>query len=138
MSTKIVDHGWKKIKREMKVLKSSELVVGVLDAGIAEYAAYNEFGTSKMPSRSFIRSTLENDEASINKAIKSSFEQVLNGGSAYSLITKAGLHIQGLIQKTIRSGVGPVNSPATIKKKGHGKTLRDSGALMGAISFEVR
>ena len=70
---------------------------------------------------------------------------MLSGGSAYNEVTRMGLHVQGLIQKTIRSGVGPGNAPSTIRQKGHAKTLiggsikGDAGSrLMGSISFEIR
>ncbi len=138
MSTKLVDKGWNKIKREMKVYRKTEMVVGVLDGGVASYAVYNEFGTSRMPSRSFLRSTFEESGSQIYKAIKVGYTNVMNGGSAINGINRVGLMSQGLVQKKIRSGVGPALSPKTVAKKGHSQTLRDSGALLGSISYEIR
>ena len=138
MSTKLVDKGWEKIKRELKVYRKTEMVVGVLDAGVAEYAVYNEYGTSRMPSRSFLRSTFEESGSKIYKTIKVGYDSVMNGGSAIDGINRVGLLSEGLVKKKIRSGVGPALSAKTVAKKGHSQTLRDSGALMGSISYEIR
>ena len=138
MSTELVDKGWEKIKRELKVYNKTELVVGVLDAGVASYAVYNEFGTSRMPSRSFLRSTFEESGSKIYKTIKVGYDSVMNGGSAIDGVNRVGLLSEGLVKKKIRSGVGPALSAKTVAKKGHSQTLRDSGALMGSISYEIR
>lgn len=145
MSTQIVDRGWNQIKKEIARLKSMELVVGVLDAEVATYGAYNEFGTTHIPARPFMRNTMTESGADIASRVKRAGERVLAGGSAYDEVTAIGLHVQGLIQKMIRSGIGPANARSTIRQKGHSQTLRGGkknglagGRLMKSISFEIR
>ena len=168
MSTKVIDRGWKKIKAEMKKFRQSDLVVGVLDSEVASYAVYNEFGAPKanIPERSFLRSTTADHADDIASKIDESLNKVIFGSmSATAALDRVGLHIQGLIQKTIKSGVGPENKPSTIRQKGHSKTLigghkemlkrkdgtarrtkggvkkfkiTGGGDLMKSISFEIR
>lgn len=168
MTTTVKDHGWDKIEKQLKKFYKSELVVGVLDAEVAEYATHNEFGAPKanVPERSFIRSTMAEKALDIQKKIQRSVDLVMSGKmEALPAIDRIGLHVQGLIQKTIRSGVGPENAPSTVLQKGHGETLRGGtrrlartkkgrvsrtragekkykytggGRLMKSISFEIR
>lgn len=145
MSTQLVDRGWNNIKKELQRMQKMELVVGVLDSEVATYGAYNEFGTTHIPPRPFIRGTMENEGKDIAKLVKAVKNAVLSGGSAYNEVTRMGLHVQGLIQKTIRSGVGPGNAPSTIRQKGHARTLvggkvngEAGGTLMDIINYEIR
>lgn len=165
MSTTVKDHGWNNIKKELRRLNRMELVVGVLDSEVAAYGAYNEFGTDDIPERSFIRSTVSENADKILNRIKRINNAVMSGKKALPEVERLGLHLQGLIQKTIRSGVGPPNAPSTIRQKGHSETLRGGsrrlartkkgrisrtragdkkykttggGRLMKSISFEIR
>lgn len=146
-STEQKDHGWLAIKRELARLNKMELVVGVLDSSVAEYAVHNEFGAPKanVPERSFIRSTMAEHKKDITKNVSKIRDSVMSGKNAYSNVEKLGLHIQGLIQKTIRSGVEPENKKATKARKGHDRTLVGGnkkgyagGKLMGSITFAIR
>lgn len=51
-------------------------------------------------------------------------------------LQEAGEEFRLAIKKTIMSSMDPPNSPATKKRKGHGRTLRDSDKLLKSI--EVR
>ena len=126
-SVKVIDHGWNRIEREFRTFEKSELVVGVLDSEVAYYAAVNEFGTEKtdhIPARPFMRNTFEDKSKEINELYYEEAWAVIDGKSTASrALNRIGLHIQGLIQKTIRSGVDPANADSTKEQKGHSKTL---------------
>ena len=51
----VIDHGFEDFFRELDQLVGKEVAVGIHDAEVAEYAAYNEFGTVDVPQR-FMRS----------------------------------------------------------------------------------
>ena len=166
MSTTVIDRGWIQTERELNKFMKSEVMIGVLDSEVAVYAAANEFGTDRIPSRPFMRLTVSENEPDIIRRMQGLANDVVFGKStAVQALDKIGIHIQGLIQKTIRSGVGPPNAPSTIEQKGHAETLRGGtrrlsrtkkgkasrnragekkykytggGALMKSISFEIR
>jgi hypothetical protein len=119
MGTKIVDRGWKKIKRELNILGSSEIVIGVM--GGLEYAPYLEFGTVKMTAKPFMRHTFEQYGSVMQAQIATSYSSVIAGGSANKEANKLGLFYQGRIQRTIRA-----------------KGLIDTGRLIGSVSYELR
>ena len=70
------DLGWKKIKQELEVASRLEVAVGLLQGDkngdgvqIAEYAAYNEFGTDTIPSRPFMRTAFDENRGDIQADI---------------------------------------------------------------------
>lgn len=120
MATKIVDRGWNKIKRELKVFSGITLVVGTF--GGVEYAGYVEFGTYKMAARSYIRSTFESKGAAMASAIEVSFSNVLGGGSAMAEAKRLGAMYEGFIKRTFRT---------------FGKPPIDTGRLINSITYEI-
>lgn len=136
MGAKLIDRGWKKLKNELNIFGSTEIVVGVL--GGVEYAGYLEFGTSKMPPRPFMRQTFENYGAAMEARIATSYSSVIEGGSANREANRLGLFYQGRIQKEIRGGSFAPLSAKTIAQKGSSKPLIDTGRLIGSISYELR
>jgi len=67
------DRGWRAIKREVERAMLVEVAVGILHGGkssdgvsIAEYAAHNEFGTSRIPSRPFMAMSFDENLSDIN------------------------------------------------------------------------
>ena len=143
------DLGWKQIKKNMKQLDNMAVDVGVQsDAGandegtsIAFYGSVNEFGSSdgRVPERSFMRSTFDENIHGINNTVKRLRALVERGRiDAEQAGGMLGEYHQRQIQEKIRSGVPPANAPSTIKRKGSSKTLIDDGILRGAIRYEVR
>lgn len=140
MGAEIVDHGWKQVQKNLKQLQSTEVKVGLLSkAGseVVSYAGYNEFGTSRIPSRPFMRQTFEDHEKDMINRIAASYKAVSNGADIYSEVNKTGLFYKGLIQKMIGSNMAPENKPGTIRQKGSSKTLIDTGRMRQSIDFEV-
>lgn len=113
---------------------------------VAEYAAYNEFGTSTIPSRPFLRNTYaakgEEWLANLGKALAAK----RGPRAALQLV---GMRMQDDIVQTIQKGVPPANAESTIKRKrkditgtGGGGTyspgpLIDTGSLIRSIQYEV-
>lgn len=106
---------------------------------VAEYAAKNEFGTDKIPQRSFMRTAFDENINAIQKLLVRQFtlvsEQKQTVDGAFGIIGQA---MVGLIQTKIRSIVIPPNSPTTIKIKGSSKPLIDFGQMVQSVTYVIR
>lgn len=139
------DFGLKKIMRELQNAKNVFVTVGVHEGernseglNIAEYGAYNEFGTSKIPERSFMRSTFDEKQEKIKSDFDSQFARLIEGkNNLYRSLAYVGERHQQDIQSKIKSGVDPANAQSTIDRKGSSKTLIDTGALVQSIRYVV-
>ena len=137
---KVLKDNTKKITAELHKLGNQKLVVGVIDPVVAEYATYNEFGTEKIPQRSFLRSTYDEQIGKWQKQLENGISAIVNMRADSSRVWKSlGIKAKIDIQKKLRSNIPPPNAPSTIAKKGAGKTtLFDTGRLVRAITYEVR
>lgn len=140
------DLGWKRILRETRKAAVAEVVIGV-QAGdvnddsqlIAEYAAYNEFGTEKIPERSFMRTAFDENLPAIKKDMDNRYAQMLAGQvTARQALGLIGLRNQDFIKTKIDTNIPPPNAPATIEQKGSSHTLIDTGAMKNSIHYIVR
>lgn len=119
---------------------------------VAEVALWNEFGTEKIPERSFLRSALYENlskiEAMRTKVVQNMIEK---GWTTERALSVLGLFAQNLVQNKIKSNVPPVygtgkgNSPDKVKelqeakknRVGHYRTLRETDLLLRSITFQV-
>jgi len=153
MSGKIIDRRkqWDTLKKQIKDLKKNPYTaIGVLgeesggsDFGLVEYATANEFGTTKngghVPERSFIRSTVDENERKLFKFMENMKVKILlNRIKANKALSLAGVMIQGLIQKKITDLKSPPNAPSTIKSKGSNNPLIDTGRMRQSIKWQLR
>jgi hypothetical protein len=163
-SAKIIEKknpNWEKLKKNFSG-KGAYVSIGIHeDAGsyskgeisVVEVALFQEFGTTKIPERSFIRSTVDEHESSINAMREKMIENILTKGwSKEKALEAIGLYVQSLIQNKIKSNVPPPygtglkpNSEARIaslqeqkrKRVGHTSTLRESELLLRSVTFKV-
>lgn len=141
------DNGWSALKKRLLGAKG-HVAVGVLGSDASaphgattlyDVAAANEFGTSTIPERSFLRETLDVHRAKVVAFCKKQATLVVRGDITNdAALEKIGLFVQGLIQERIASGIPPENAESTVRAKGSSKPLIDSGQLRGSISYEVR
>jgi len=140
------DLGLKRFMRELQKAKVTEVVVGVQQGSdnaegesIAEYAAYNEFGTEKIPERSFMRSAFDENVNDLSRQLDRSYAQIQAGTmTVYKALGLVGLRHQDQIQHKIDTNVPPPNAPATIAAKGSSHTLIDTGAMRASIRYIIR
>ena len=142
------DLGWKKIKQELEVASRLEVAVGLLQGDkncegvqIAEYAAYNEFGTDTIPSRPFMRTAFDENHGDIQADIERQSARLTSGKvSAHAALTIIGQKHASRIQNTITGrDFLPRLSPETVRrKKGSEKTLVDTSAMVNAVKISVR
>lgn len=144
-NVKDIDRGWKNIVKELTKAKQPFVKVGVLsDAetkdgqNLASIAAYNEFGTSKIPSRPFMAQTFDLNNSQTKRFIDKEYGKVLDRKQSIADgLYKIGIFYQEKTQSQISLGKFAPNKPATIKAKGSSKPLIDTGRLRKSINFEV-
>ena len=144
--TKDIDRGWSRIKRELKRMGGISVEVGVhADAGtsddgtpIALYAAANEYGTERIPERSFMRSTFDESRAEVKslgvRLVRGVEDGKLSPERAAGFL---GEHYVGLVKDKILSNIPPPNKPATVQRKGSSRTLVDNGFLLNSIRWKL-
>ena len=143
-----IDHGWKRIERELKRMDASYVKVGLLSgagsyagggrANLVDIGTFNEFGTKTIPERPFMRQSFEKNIAAIRKRFDSLVGEIYVGRTdTEGALHEIGERHKGEIQGEIVSGGWTPNAPSTIRKKGSSKPLIDTGAMRQAINYEV-
>ena len=141
-------------KRYMKELKElSELAVRVgyqreqgagfatgndsFRADLVDIAMWNELGTTNIPSRPFMRDSVDKHMTEINQMFEAQNDSLLNGSTARDILETVGLFAQDLMQTEIDQGDFIANSPFTIKKKGSDKPLIDTGTMKNSVHYWI-
>lgn len=142
---KITPEG-KKFYKELEQLKKLQVRIGFQrgkkkyddETDMCDVALFNELGTSKSPSRPFLRQSVDDNGDKINALCKSIMKNVANGScTAEEAYKKAGVYIKGLVQEQIKNGEFEANKPSTIKKKGSDKPLIDTGQMRQSVNFVI-
>lgn len=148
MTVKDVDKGYRKLVDRVYGLEKPEIKIGVFesdadheyDDGITliEVAITNEFGTDRIPERSFIRAWFDENAEKCRESIRVMMVAVLEGKytkhQALELVAQKWV---GEIQKRMAEGIPPPNAPATIEMKGSSVPLTDTGQLRSSITYAI-
>lgn len=141
---------YKALMSRLKGLKKCYVTIGFHDdageyddgTSVVEVALWNEFGTDKTPSRSFIRSTIDENMSKINKWREEALENIIyKGWSAQKALEMIGFRIQVLIQNKIKSNVQPANAPSTQAHKAREgvpqRTLIETELMLRSVTYKV-
>ncbi len=140
-----------KLFRESK----KEVVVGVMGSEASadhggltniQIATFHEFGTEKIPERSFLRATLDEKRAELSKIAVQELGAVIKGErDLVTALRRFGLRIETAVRDRIRAGIAPGLKDSTIQAKkkkgapiGANVPLIDTGQLIQSIRSEVR
>ncbi len=144
MSVQDEDLGYKAIIHNLTRLQG-EIEVGFLEGcgeedgvSIAEIAAYNEYGTSHIPARPFMRQTVEHYRSAWGRLGAQLEDKVAHGMDPKQAMEVLGVKAEGDMKKTIGRGKFKPNSPKTIKRKGSAQPLIDTGRMRASISHKVK
>lgn len=148
---KDVDRGYRELMRTAKRGRTGHrLTLGIHKkegaekrgkASLAQIALYNEFGTARIPMRSWLRAWVDENRMQIARDIQRALERAVDPNSASSIedeLNKLGLKYVGQIQQRIANGIEPPNAPSTEKRKGSTKPLIDSGQFRQSIRHKVQ
>ena len=106
---------------------------------MCDVAAWNELGTSRgIPSRPFIRNTVDLHGDEINQVLDQMVKQILKGQTAEQVLRSMGVYLKGQMQEEIKNGEYVPNAPETIKKKGSEKPLIDTGRLRSSVQYQIK
>ena len=122
------------IKNEVTIGLHGDVGGDILSRGI-----YNEFGTDKIPERSFIRAGFDTEKNNISNDMIKIAERVVDG----QMKVKTGLNLlgdatKGRIQEFAVDLSDPPNAQATIDAKGSSNPLVDTGQMIGSIDYKVK
>ena len=149
MNVKVTDRLTPEGRRFMQQIKElSELEVRIgfqqgeaqEDDGtdICDIAAWNELGTANIPSRPFLRKSVDENEQAINDFLKDEMAMLKNGTSAEQILKEIGIFQKGLIQEKIRNGDYVPNAVSTIRKKGSAQPLIDTGRMRQSVNYVIK
>lgn len=125
---RIIDKGWERILRQMRLMDKSFTKVGVQqdttreDSEVSDMvlvATWNEFGTKNIPERSFIRETVDKKKKRIFGLKKRMYGDILDGKkSTRRALEIIGEYAQSQTQLTIKRKKNPPNALSTQRAKG--------------------
>lgn len=149
MGVKVTDkmtNDGKKFQKMLKELAEMEVRVGFQHGEAAEedgtdicdIAAWNELGTANMPSRPFLRKSVDENEGEINDFFQSLKADIVKGKSAEKILKEIGIFQKDLIQEKIAKGNYAPNAESTIKRKGSSVPLIDSGKMLQSVNYVIR
>lgn len=139
----IKDMGFEAFKRELEIAKTANVTIGIHEGSgsvdgvtIAEYAAYNEYGTKHIPERSFMRTTFDDEVSNIQNQMTVQWAAVTAGTTTvYRALSLIGLRHETKVKEKINSNIQPKNAPSTIAKKGSSRTLIDTGTMLNTVRY---
>lgn len=106
-------------------------------ADLVDIAMWNEFGTETIPSRPFMRDSVDKHIPAINHMLMAQKDALLEGATAKDILSTVGLFQQDLVQTEIEQGDFVANAPSTIKKKGSDKPLIDTGTMKNSVHYYI-
>ena len=109
-------------------------------ASILQVAIWNNFGTSKIPSRPFMKMATKQIQAVSSPIIQAVIAKINAGKTdGKKELEILAIQAQGIIQTTITDGGFAPNAPSTIAaKKGSEQPLIDSGDMRKAVTYVIR
>jgi len=121
-----------KVKTKNKAETESEDSVDILDI-----AVWNEFGTPHIPSRPFLRDSIDNNKSEIKVALQKLLVGFGDTKDTKTILQQIGALQVGFIQYTIDKGSFKENAPKTIKRKKSEKPLIETGQLRQSVNYVI-
>ena len=113
---------------------------------VAQYAAYNEYGTSRIPKRPFLRTTMDKNRDKYVQLLQGALRGLASSGASEPVgmaLTAVGREMETDVIEQIKSNMPPPNAPETRARKearpggGYAGTLFDTGTMLGSVSFQL-
>lgn len=141
MDVDIIMSDFNKLKKTCDELSNKKILVGIVgnvNSEVIEIAHMHEYGTGKMPERSFIRASFDTDKEKIDSIIKTSIDKVLSKKiDAEAAMNATGAQLAQLIQNFIDTN--KVTPKSNYKNKTQYTTLYETGThIRDRISYEVK
>jgi len=152
------DSSWVHVIHALNVLEKSYVKVGFPENGklasstkkgsdhkpatafseIIMIAAFNEFGTDKIPERPFIRQSFDNNLKGLNDFKEKLYIRVVKGQlNASKTLGLLGEWMLAATKREIRNGNFTELSDYTKQKKGTNKTLIDTAQMLNSLQYDI-
>ena len=106
---------------------------------VLDVASFHEFGTRRIPARSFLRGYYDERESDLDEGLDRMLASVVAGKrTAQSAGDAFGSAVVAGIQKRISDRIEPALADATIARKGSDVPLIDTGQLRSSITYDLR
>lgn len=140
MGTDTISADFEKLKAACSDLSRKKIYVGIVgsaDSEVLKIAHAHEYGTEKLPERSFIRASFDADQDKLDRIITGSVEKVLSGAiSADAAANAIGAQAAQLVQNFIDDN--RVKPKSDYSKKTQHTTLYETGThIRDRIAYEV-
>ena len=150
-SSRVVDtdNGLRKFFKRLRGFDGLEVVVGITaeqggvphpngELTIAEIGQVHEFGTDKIPQRSFLRATFDANERKYGDMLEKSAARVVKGENPKRGLFVLGETVRADIVDAINNNIGPPLAESTIAAKGSSLPLVDDRFLVNSLRSKVR
>lgn len=105
---------------------------------ICDIAAWNELGTEHIPSRPFLRKSVDENEGKISQFLQAEARSLASGKTAETLLNEIGNFQKSLVQEKITEGSFTPNAESTIRRKGASKPLIDTGRMRQSVNYVIK
>lgn len=131
---------FERLKTACESMASKKIVVGIVgsvDSDVLAIAHAHEYGTEKLPERSFIRASFDSDQDKLGAIVSAEVNKVLSGQkSADAAANSIGAQAAQLVQSFIDDN--RVKPQSDFSKKTQHTTLYETGThIRDRISYEV-
>lgn len=129
---------FERLKKACQDMAGKKIVVGIIGGGeVLKIAHTHEYGDGKMPERSFLRASFDEDKDQLASITASQVVQVLDGHkSADAAAAAIGAQAAQLVQSYIDDN--RVTPPSDFSKKTQRTTLYETGThIRDRIAFKV-
>lgn len=132
---------FERLKSACRSMDGKKIVVGIVgdgvDSEVLKIAAAHEYGTDKLPERSFIRASFDADQDKLGNIVSGQVNKVLSGQiSADAAANAIGAQAAQLVQNFIDEN--RVKPPSDFSKKTQHTTLYETGThIRDRIAFKV-
>lgn len=136
----------KDLQKKRKVLSvgvlppDSEALYPGTDNTVGEVSLFQEFGTTNIPARPFMRAWTDENQKKIREELKKALQKVVlhKGGNEARALSALGKKYAQQVKARVRAGTGMLaNAQSTIDKKGKDTPLVDTERMVEAIDYKV-
>lgn len=139
----LIDRGFDRIVADMKALRGVK--AGLLESApaypdgtsVVDVGVYNEFGTSRIPARPFMRVAMDQGGKELEAFVSHMVDLLIDGRTdPKGVDDSVGNAAADTIRKTIAGFNKPPNAPSTVKVKGRDDPLVDTGHMRDSVDYE--
>lgn len=140
MDIDIILNDFEKLKSACEDMAGKKILVGLVggvDSEVLKIASAHEYGTDKLPERSFIRASFDADQAQLGEIVSGSVGKVLSGQmSADAAANAIGAQAAQLVQNFIDDN--RVKPQSDFSKKTQHTTLYETGThIRDRITYKI-